>query len=176
MPSLLRLARNAIACAFLALALSACVLSAREPIYSDADAKLIFATPEVTLIAYSLKNDQWEAEKETMVLKAQGQHYTAKIEKSDAEITFVPLDGSWYVVQSIEAKKAPFYTLLRDDSGELHVFPVSCDAVKKIGTSGDHVELVKDGCYLKPGVDHKPLFLELTANPGADTLKLVPKS
>lgn len=175
MPSLSQFARKALACAFLALVLSACVLSANEPIYSDADTKLIFATPDVTLTAYSLKNGEWEAEDELMVLKAEGNHYAATIEKSLGQVAFVPLDASWYVVQTIEDKKPPLYTLVRDDKSELHVFPVMCSDVKKLPMAGEHVEFVKDDCFLKPGVDHKPLFSALSANPGADTLKLIPK-
>jgi hypothetical protein len=176
MPSTFCLVRNALACAFLALALSACILSAKEPIYSDADAKLVFTAAETTLMAYSLKNGQWVAEDEPMVLKAEGQHYSATVEKSLAQVTFVPVEGNWYVVQSIEDKKTPLYTLVRDDKNELHVFPIACSEVKKIGTASNHVDFVKDDCFLKPGVDHKPLFSALSANPGADTLKLVPKN
>ena len=174
MPSIIRLALKACACAFLALALGACVLSAKAPLYADADTKLIFATPDVMLTAYSLKNGQWMAEEEKMALEADGQHYIATIEKSFGQIAFVPLEGNWYVAQMIEDKKPPLYTLVRDDQNEFHVFPIMCSAVKKLPMADQHIEFVKDDCVLKPGMDHRPLFKALSASPGADTLKLVP--
>ena len=176
MPSLVPLARKALACAFLAVTLGACVLSAKEPVYSDADTKLIFAASEVTLAAYSFKDGQWVAEKELLALKAEGQHYEATIDKSPAQIAFVPLEGDWHIVQVTEEKGPPVYVLVHDEKGELHVFPIACSDVKKLPVAGAHVDFVKDDCFLKPGADHKPLFSALSANPGADTLKLVPKS
>ena len=173
---MLPLLRKALACAFLAVVLGACVLSAKEPLYSDSDAKLIFDAPEVTFIAYALKNGEWVAEEGTLVLKAEGNHYLATADKSLGQFAFVPLQGDWYIVQTGEGKKPPVYALMRNDKGELHVFVLACDAVKKLTEANAHVEFVKDNCLLKPGVDHKPLFLALSANPGADTLKLVPKS
>jgi hypothetical protein len=173
---MLPLLRKALACAFLAVALGACVLSAKEPIYSDSDAKLIFDSPEVAFIPYELKNGEWVAEETAMVLKAEGNHYLATVDKSLGQFAFVPLEGDWYIVQTNEEKKPPIYALVRNDKGELHVFVLACDAVKKLPDANAHVEFVKDNCFLKPGVDHKPLFLALSANPGPDAMKLVPKS
>jgi hypothetical protein len=65
---------------------------------------------------------------------------------------------------------------VRGDASELHVFPIGCQDVKKLPNAGEHADFDKDSCLLKPGVDHQPLFKALTANPGTDTLKLVPKS
>jgi hypothetical protein len=158
------------------LVLGACVLSAKEPLYADSDAKLIFDAPDVTFTPYSLKNGQWVVEDETMVLKAEGNHYLATADKSLGQFAFVPLQGDWYIVQAGEGKKPPIYALIRNDKGELHVFVLACNAVKKLADANAHVEFVKDDCFLKPGVDHKPLFLALSANPGPDTMKLVPKS
>lgn len=154
------------------LTLSGCILQSREPIFSSTDGEPLLDGYGTRFASYSLKNESWEKEKDTVGFTAKGKHYEFRDEKSVMEITFAKVSGSWWVMQAEEAGNPVYYSLVEAEPEALYVYPVDCKALREAGKLGSFVEFRDDDCFVKDGVDTAAMFAALAADPGPPTMKL----
>ena len=162
---------RAITAGFVALALSGCILQAKSPLFTDAQAQLLLAGYG-KLTTYEKSGDAWNKSTDQISFVADAKHYIATADKSELEISFVPIDGNWWALQAIEAAKPAIYVLVDAEPKELLFYPIACKDLKESGKFAADVEFVDSDCLVKPGADYKALFKSLTAAPGEASTKL----
>lgn len=163
---------RAIFAGILAVALSGCILQSKLPLFGDAQAKRLLADYP-NLVAYEKSGQDWVKSKEQFVIAASGPRYTATVDKTELVFRFVPITGTWWVMQAVEADKPTSYVLVDAQASELLIYPITCKALE---TSGNYTKLVKfagSDCFIKFGADYKMLFTKLSEAPGEATTKLV---
>lgn len=152
--------------------LSGCILQAKAPLFADADAQLLLAKYG-TLTTYEKSGSDWKKSSDQISFTAQANHYLAKADKSELEISFVPVDGNWWALQAVEAGKPSIYVLVDAETRELLFYPIACKGLKDSGKFVGDIEFVDSDCFVKPGADYRALFKFLAATPGEATTKLV---
>ena len=163
---------KAITAGVLALALSGCILQAKAPLFTDADAQLVLAKYG-TLVTYEKSGADWNKSSDQITFTAKANHYIAKADKSELEISFVPIDGNWWALQAIETSKPAIYVLVDAEAKELLFYPIACKELKEGGKFAETIEFVDSDCFVKPGADYKALFKSLSATPGEASTKMV---
>jgi hypothetical protein len=156
----------------LALALSGCILQSKSPLFTDAQAELALANYG-NLATYEKSGNDWKKSTDQISFTPQGKHYIAKADKSELEISFVPIAGNWWVLQAVEAAKPAIYVLVDAEAKELLFYPIACKDLKEFGKLAGAIEFVDSDCFVKPGADYKALFKSLAATPGEASTKLV---
>ena len=155
-----------------ALVLSGCILQAKSPLFAEGDAKLLLANYG-KLVTYEKSGDGWNKSSDQIGFTPQANHYIARADKSELEISFVPIDGKWSALQAIEAGKPAIYVLVDAEAKELSFYPISCKDLKESGKFASDVEFADSDCFVKPGSDYKALFKALASTPGEASTKLV---
>ena len=156
----------------LALALSGCILQSRAPLFGDGDAKMLLAD-YINPVTYEMSGGAWVKSKDQMTFMAEAGHYVATADKSSLAISFVPISGSWWVVQAVESNKPAAYVLAEAKPGEIVFYPIACKELKASGKYDANLEFVDSDCFVKPGSDIHGLLSQLIATPGEATTKLV---
>ena len=156
----------------LAVALSGCVLQSRLPLFGDAQAKRLLAEYP-NLVAYEKSGQDWVKSKEQFVISASGPRYTTTVDKTELVIRFVPITGTWWVLQAVEAGKPASYVLVDAQASELLLYPITCKALEASGNFTKLVKFAGTDCFIKFGADYKALFTGLSEAPGEATTKLV---
>ena len=163
---------RALSVVILAVALSGCILQSKLPLFGDAQAKRLLADYP-NLMAYEKSGQNWVKSKEQFVISAKGPRYTATIDKTELVFRFVPIAGTWWVLQAVEADKPTSYVLVDAQAGELLFHPITCKALEASGNYNEFVRFAGSDCFIKFGADYKALFTALSEAPGEATTKLV---
>ena len=158
----------------LCLSLSGCVLQSEQPIFSDADSKLLLASYGTRFASYTLAGGNWSKEEEILSFSAEGQHYVATDGKVKIDVNFVNISGDWWVVQVQEGGKPPNYALAEAQNGGIFIYPLACKAMREQGGFERFVNFKNDDCIVREGADTAAMFAALVAEPGTADMKLVP--
>lgn len=158
----------------LALGLSGCILESKKPLFADVDAKLLLANYP-NLRYYERDDDAWMKLNEPVILTPQAVHYVIKPEPGDPEIqiSFVPIDDPWWVLQANEPGNTASYVLVKAGPKELLVYPLDCKTLQESGKFGNEIEFVNSSCPIKEGTDAMALFRALIGNAREPSSKLV---
>jgi hypothetical protein len=156
----------------LAVALSGCILQSKLPLFGDAQAKRLLADYP-NLVAYEKKGQDWVKSKEQFVISAKGPRYTATVDNTELVFRFVPIAGTWWVLQAVEAGKPTSYVLVDAQASELLIYPITCKALEASGNFSKSVKFAGSDCFIKFTADYKALFTALSEAPGEATTKLV---
>ena len=156
----------------LSVALSGCILQSRLPLFGDAQAKRLLAEYP-SLVAYEKSGEDWVKSKEQFVIATSGRRYTTTVDKTELVIRFVPVTGTWWVLQAEEAGKPASYVLVDAQASELLLYPITCKALEASGNFTKLVKFAGSDCFIKFGADFKALFTTLSEAPGEATTKLV---
>jgi hypothetical protein len=92
---------RAIFLGLVALGLAGCNLETRKPLFADAEAKLLLADYP-NLAAYERDDDGWKKSADSLNFTADTSHYLVKSGTSEMQISFVPLEGPWWILQAAE--------------------------------------------------------------------------
>ena len=165
---------RAILLSLLALGLSGCVLESKKPLFADTDAKLLL-TNYPNLSYYERNDDAWEKVNEPVIFTPQAVHYVIKPEPSDPElqISFVPIDDPWWVLQANEPGKAASYVLIKAEPKELLVYPLDCKTLQESGRLGNEIEFKDSSCFIKEGTDTIALFKAVIGSASEPSSKMV---
>lgn len=163
-----------LAAVILCLALTGCILQSKEPLFTDAQGELMLAKYGSSFASYSLDNDNWKKDEETISFTSTNRHYVASDGKTDFTVTFAAIGGSWWVMQGQEAGKSANYYLADAQSGEIFLYPLACKQLQDSGKFGAFIDFKDDDCFVKDGVDAAAMFKSLAAEPRKPEMKLVP--
>ena len=155
----------------LAIGLVGCNLETKKPLFTDAEAKLLLAGYP-NLAAYERDDGGWKKSDDPLNVAPEGSHYLVKSGNSEMQVSFVPLDGPWWILQATEAASAS-YVLVKAEPKELLVSPLDCKSLKEAGTYDSAVDFVDSDCFIKAKADVMALFKSFTANPTEPSTKLV---
>ena len=157
---------------FLALGLTGCNLQSKEPLFSDAQAKLLLADYP-NPVTYEYKDNGWKKSDEQASFTPQASHYVAKLDTSEVTVSFMPIDGPWWALQAVEPGKSADYLLVKAAAKELIFYTIDCKTLEDSGKFMADIEFKDSDCLVKPEADKMALFKGLTAFAGDPMTKLV---
>ena len=163
---------RAILLSLLAFGLSGCVLESKKPLFADTDAKLLLADYP-NLAAYERDDGAWKKSDDPFSFTPEASHYLLKSDDSDMWISFVPIEGPWWILQAAEAKGPTSYVLVKAEPKELLVYSLDCKSLKEAGTYDSSIDFVDSDCFIKPEADKMAMFKSLTAATKEPSTKLV---
>lgn len=155
----------------LAFGLTGCILESKKPLFAEADAKLLLAGYP-NLAAYERDDGGWKKNADPLNFKPEASHYLVKSGTSEMSISFVPIEGPWWVLQATEAA-ATSYVLIKAEPKELLVYSLECKKLKESGKFESDIEFRESDCSVKEGVDKTVLFKALIGNASEPSSKLV---
>ena len=155
------------------LLLQACVLQSKTPLFAEKDGEMLLNDYGSTFVSYSMNKGEWEKEKDAVTFAATGQHYVVKSEKSENDVLFVRLGGTWLLMQVGEADKDYAYVLVDARQKELLIHPLSCEILKKFERLPEQVSFEGDDCTAGTGMDRMKVVV-LAGQMGKAEMKLVP--
>ena len=162
------------------LLLSACVLHATKPLFTDADATPLLGSQRLTFAVFERKDGAWVASDEPVITAIpEGNHYrvpdpaTPDDLQSADSYAFIALDANHYAVQAM-AKGEADYALATWDGTTLLVQPLDCTGLKASAKTNAIVQFADDDCSMRPSTAApKDLFSQLLPAAPEPTLKLV---
>ena len=155
----------------LAIGLAGCNLETKKPLFTDAEAKLLLAGYP-NLAAYERDDGGWKKSDDPLNVAPEGSHYLVKSGNSEMQVSFVPLDGPWWILQATETSGSS-YVLIKAGPKELLVSALDCKSLKEAGTYDTTIDFVDSSCFIKAGADTMALFKSFTATPTEPSTKLV---
>ena len=155
----------------LAFGLSGCILESKKPLFTDTDAKLLLADYP-NLAAYERGDSGWKKSDDKFELAPEASHYVLKSEKSEMQVSFVPLEGPWWILQAVESTGAT-YVLVKAEAKELLVYTLDCKSLKESGKFESAIDFMESDCFVKPDADKMALFKSFTADTTEPSSKLV---
>jgi hypothetical protein len=155
----------------LAIGLSGCNLETKTPLYSDKDAKLLLADYP-NLATYERDDGGWKKSDDPLNIAPEGSHYLVRSGNSDMQVSFVPLDGPWWILQATETSGSS-YVLIKAEPKELLVSALDCKSLKEDGAYDTTIDFADSSCFIKAGADTMALFKSFAANPTEPSTKLV---
>jgi hypothetical protein len=165
---------RAILLSLLAFGLTGCNLETKKPLFAEADAKLLLADYP-NLAAYERDEGGWKKNADPLNFTPEASHYLVKSGTSEMSISFVPIEGPWWVLQASEAT-ATSYVLIKAEPKELLVYSLECKILKESGKFESDVEFKDSNCFVKEGADKMALFKALIGNASEPSSKLVSES
>ena len=138
----------------LAFGLTGCNLETKKPLFADAEAKLLLADYP-NLAAYERDDGGWKKNADPLNFTPEASHYLVKSGTSEMAISFVPIEGPWWVLQAAEAT-ATSYVLIKAEPKELLVYSLDCKTLKESGKFENDIEFVDSNCFVKDGADTRP--------------------
>lgn len=156
----------------LAFGLAGCNLETKKPLFADVDAKLLLAG-YANLAPYERDDGNWKKSADPLSIQAEASHYLVKSGNSDMVITFVPLEGPWWILQAAETSGASTYVLVKAEPKELLIYSLECKKLQESGKFGDKIEFKDSSCFIKDGADKMGLFKALTGSASEPSTKLV---
>ena len=165
---------RAILLSLLAFGLTGCNLETKKPLFAEADAKLLLADYP-NLAAYERDEGGWKKNADPLNFTPEASHYLVKSGTSEMSISFVPIEGPWWVLQASEAT-ATSYVLIKAEPKELLVYSLECKILKESGKFESDVEFKDSNCFVKEGADKMALFKALIGNASEPSTKLVSES
>jgi hypothetical protein len=155
----------------LASGLAGCNLETKKPLFTDAEAKPLLADYP-NLAAYERDDGGWKKSDEPLNVAPEGSHYLVTLGNSKMQVSFVPLDGPWWILQATEATGSS-YVLIKAEPKELLVSALDCKSLKGGGVYDTTIDFVDSSCFIKAGADTMALFKSFAANPTEPSTKLV---
>ncbi len=163
-----------LAAAFLAFALTGCILESKEPLFSDEQGELILAPYGNRFATYSLDSGVWKKDEGAINVTPENKHYVMAEGKVAVAITFTAVADSWWVMQAHEAGKPASYSLVDARKGELLLYPLNCKPLRESGKFNGFMAFEGEDCVVRDGVDTAAMFTLLAGEPGPSRMKLVP--
>lgn len=158
----------------LAMGLSGCVLESKTPLFADKDAKLLLADYP-NLVAYLRDEVGWQKSDEplnSLNFIPEESHYLVKSGDSEMKVFFVPLEGSWWILQAPMESEAT-YVLVKAEPKELLIYSLVCKALQESGKFGDEIEFKDSSCFITEDADKMGLFKALIGSASEPSTKLV---
>ena len=162
--------------AVLAVAIGGCVLQSRTPRYGDHDAILALGKAGGVAVMSNWQDGAWVADAEQIEIKVDGQHYEAISKTGNIGLTFVAIQGPWFVLQGTDGDHAAVYMLAEIRNGGAEIRPLACRDLKTNTDVAAAISFEGDDCYIKPDAEMKPIFAALLASPEAASSRLEIKS
>ena len=156
----------------LALGLAGCNLETRKPLFADADAKLLLAGYP-NLAPYERDGGGWKKSADPLSIKPEASHYLVKSGNSDMVMTFVPLEGPWWILQAAETTGTSSYVLVMAEPKELLIYSLECKKLQESGKFGDEIEFKDSSCFITEDADKMGLFKALIGSASEPATKLV---
>lgn len=156
----------------LAFGLTGCNLESKKPLFAETDAKLLLVDYP-NLVAYERDDSGWKKSAEQLSFTPDASHYLVKSGTSDMSISFVPIEGPWWVLQATEATGPTSYVLVKAEPKELLVYSLDCKSLKEAGKYESDIDFVDSDCFIKAGADGMALFKSLTAVTSEPSTKLI---
>jgi len=158
--------------AALAVMLGGCMLQSRTPLYSDADAELALGAEGGAAAVSNWRDGRWEAESDDVSLGVSGRHYMAKAQSGAVALHFVPMGGSWYVLQASEPGKPAVYLLAEVTGRSAVTHPLPCSDLKKDPSLTAWISHEGDDCFVVAGIPPHQLFAALLKHPAPASSRL----
>lgn len=155
----------------LAFGLTGCNLETKKPLFAEAEAKLLLAGYP-NLAAYERDESGWKKSADPLNFTPEASHYLVKSGTSEMSISFVPIEGPWWVLQAAETA-ATSYVLIKAEPKELLVYSLECKVLKESGKFESDIEFKDSDCSVKEGIDKMALFKALIGNASEPSSKLV---
>ncbi len=154
-----------------AVALAGCVLQSREPLFDDGQAVRALGKVGGTTETASLREGKWVIDEERIPITVEQNHYAVRA-KSQVLLHFVPLRGSWFVMQARESQGPAGYMLaeVKDNVAEVH--PLLCKELSQDHAASHSISFVGDDCGIKADADPKKLFTSLIKKAGKPSFRL----
>lgn len=156
----------------LAFGLAGCNLETKKPLFADAEAKLLLADYP-NLAPYERDDGNWKKSTDPLSIKPEAAHYLVRSGNSDMVISFVPLDGPWWILQAAETTGASTYVLVKAEPKELLIYSLECKALQESGKFGTEIEFKDSSCFVNNGADKMSLFKALIGSASEPSTKLV---
>ena len=156
----------------LAVALGGCILQSRAPRYGDGEAVLALGASGGLARMSNLQDGNWVREDESVEIKVVGRHYEAATKSASVTLYFIPLGGSWFVLQGSDPANPAVYMLAEVKDNAATVQPLSCSDLKKDQELATFIEHEGDDCFIKPGAAADDLFARLVQKPGEPVSRL----
>jgi len=163
---------RAIFLGLLAFGLSGCVLESKKPLFTDAEAKPLLADYP-NLAAYERDNGGWKKSADQISFTLEASQYLVKSGTSEMQLSFVPVEGPWWVLQAAEPEGPAAYVLVKAGPKELLLYSLECKTLKESGKFERDIEFKDSDCSVKAEVDKIVLFKALIANASEPSTKLV---
>jgi hypothetical protein len=163
---------RAIFLGLLAFGLAGCNLETRKPLFADTDAKLLLADYP-NLAAFERDEVNWKKSTDSLNFIAEASHYLVKSGKSDMLMSFVPLEGPWWILQAAESSGTSSYVLVKAEPKELLIYSLECKKLLESGKFGSDIEFVDSNCFVKEEADKMGLFKDLIGSASEPSTKLV---
>ena len=157
---------------FLAFALAGCNLETKKPLFADTDAKLLLADYP-NLAPYERDGGGWKKSDDPLSIKPDASHYLVKSGNSDMVISFVPLEGPWWILQASETSGASTYVLAKAEPKEVLIFSLECKRLQESGKFVSEIEFSGSSCFIREETDKMALFKALIGSASEPSTKLV---
>jgi hypothetical protein len=156
----------------LALGLAGCNLVSKKPLFTDVEAKLLLAGyPNLT--PYESDDGNWKKSADPLSIKPEASHYLVKSGNSDMLISFVPLEGPWWILQASETAGPSTYVLAKAEPKELLIYSLECKRLQESGKFGAEIEFAGSSCFIREETDKMGLFKALIGSASEPATKLV---
>jgi hypothetical protein len=152
--------------------LCGCVLQSRVPRYTDAEAELVLGMSGGSAQMSSWRDGKWVTDRGDVRIDVRDRHYEAWAESSSISLHFIPLKGSWYVLQAIEADKSAVYMLAKVTGQSAEAYALSCSDLKKNTRLEAWISFESEDCFINPDAPKEKLFTALLATPGEPSSRL----
>jgi hypothetical protein len=156
----------------LAFGLAGCNLETKKPLFADTDAKLLLADYP-NLAPYERDDGNWKKSTDPLSIQPEASHYLVKMDNSDMVISFVPLEGPWWIMQAAETAGSSTYVLVKAEPKELLIYSLECKVLQESGKFGTEIEFKDSSCFIKDGADKMALFKALIGSTSEPSTKLV---
>jgi hypothetical protein len=163
---------RAIFLSLLAFGLAGCNLETKKPLFADADAKLLLADYP-NLSPYERDDGGWKKSTDPLSIKPDASHYLVRSGNSDMVISFVPLEGPWWILQAAETTGTSSYVLVMAEPKELLIYSLECKKLQESGKIGDEIEIKDSSCFITENADKMGLFKALIGSASEPATKLV---
>ena len=156
----------------LALGLAGCVLKSKKPVFADGDAKLLLAGYP-NLAPYERGDGGWKKNADPFSFTPEASHYLVKADTSEMQVFFVPIDGSWWVLQAAESAGPTSYVLVKAEAKELLLYSLDCKTLQESGKFSGQIDFVESDCFIGADADKTALFKALIPVASEASSKLV---
>jgi hypothetical protein len=156
----------------LGLLLGGCMLQSKTANFSETDGLLALGKSGGTYLSYNLDAGVWKSDAKPVTFKVVGSHYEVTEKGKTTQVLFVPVKGTWTVVQFIDDGKAFVYALADVQKDAVYIHPLICTDLQKIAVAKPIVNFVMDDCFLKKPLKAKG-FQSLVASAGPRELKFL---
>lgn len=163
---------KSLAAVLVLLALSGCVLQSKSPLYADSAASLVFGDKARVAEVFSKKDGAWVSENERITLAPEGRHYVVTMKDSVLAVAFIPLEGSWHVLQATEAGKPTVYLLAKVSEHGADTRALACGDLKKDAGLAAWIDHQGDDRFVAEGAPLDKMFMAALAMPGEAETRL----